>query len=150
MIGREERKSNDLFFVCSLIEYIARKTKNHRSVVVNALGKDTVSKIYDLADIYHSDNIERVSDDFIRSARITMGNFDNINSAKYAIPSHWDIGKVYKRLILGIVEVKGVDVVDALFEAYNSFVSEKIQDFNSSFYYDAPQNILNAFFDGEL
>lgn len=150
MIGREERKSNDLFFVCSLIEYIARKTKNHRSVVVNALGKDTVSKIYDLADIYHSDNIERVSDDFIRSARISMGNFDNINSAKYAIPSHWDIGKVYKRLILGIVEVKGVDVVDALFEAYNSFVSEKIQDFNSSFYYDAPQNILNAFLDEEI
>ena len=150
MIGREERKSNDLFFVCSLIEYIARKTKNHRSVVVNALGKDTVSKIYDLADIYHSDNIERVSDDFIRSARISMGNFDNINSAKYAIPSHWDIGKVYKRLILGIVKVKGVDVVDALFEAYNSFVSEKIQDFNSSFYYDAPQNILNAFLDEEI
>lgn len=150
MIGREDRKSNDLFFTCSLIEYIARKTKNHRAVVVNALGREKITKIYDLADVYHSDNIEQVSDDFIRSANISVGEFDNIAIAKYGIPSHWDIGKVYKRLILGIAKNKNIDVVDALFEAYNSFVSGKIQDFNSSFYYDAPQNILNAFLDGEI
>lgn len=64
--------------------------------------------------------------------------------------SHWDIGKVYKRLILGIAREKEIDVVDALFEAYRSFVSEKIDDYNSSFYYDAPQNILNAFMDGRI
>lgn len=150
MIGREEQKSNDLFFTCSLIDYIARKTKNHRAVVVNALGKDAIRKIYDLADVYHSDNIDRVSDDFISLANISLGDFDNIAVAKYAIPSHWDIGKVYKRLILGIAKYKNIDVIDALFEAYNSFVSEKIEDFNSSFYYDAPQNILNAFLDGKI
>lgn len=150
MIGREDRKSNDLFYTCSLIEYIARKTQNQRSVVANALGKERISKIYDLADVYHSDNIEQVSDDFISAASISIGQFDNIATAKYAIPSHWDIGKVYKRLILGIAKNKGIDVVDALFEAYNSFVSEKIQDYNSSFYYDSPQNILKAFLDGYL
>ena len=150
MIGREDRKCNDLFYTCSLIEYIARKTQNQRSVVANALGKERISKIYDLADVYHSDNIEQVSDDFISAASISIGQFDNITTAKYAIPSHWDIGKVYKRLILGIAKNKGIDVVDALFEAYNSFVSEKIQDYNSSFYYDSPQNILKAFLDGHL
>ena len=139
-----------MFFTCSLIEYIARKTKNQRSVVVNALGKEKIAKIYDLADVYHSDNIEQVSDDFISSANISMGDFDNIATAKYAIPSHWDIGKVYKRLIHDIAKNKDIDLVDALFEAYNSFVSEKIQDYNSSFYYDVPQNISNAFFDGKI
>ena len=119
MTGREERKENDLFFTCSLIDYIARKTKNKRSAVVNALGKTSVSKIYDLADIYHSDNIDRVSDDFIVSAGIKAGNFDNVAAAKYAVPSHWDIGKVYKRLILGISREKNMDIVDALFAAYN-------------------------------
>ena len=150
MIGRENQKENDLFFTCSLIDYIARKTKNHRRDIVNALGKNRIAKIYDLADIYHSDNIERVSDDFITLADIKEGAFDNLSVAKYAIPSHWDIGKVYKRLILGIAENKRIDVIDALFEAYHSFVSDKIEDFNSSFYYDAPQNILNAFMDGKL
>lgn len=35
MTGRETKKENDLFFTCSLIEYIARKTKNKRATVVN-------------------------------------------------------------------------------------------------------------------
>ena len=148
MIGRENPKANDLFFTCSLIEYIGRKTKNKRADVVNKLGKSTISKIYELADIYHSDNIDRVSDDFIRESNMTVGDFDNIVSAKYSIPSYWDIGKVYKRLILGIAKEKDMSIIDALFAAYNSFVSEKIQDFNSSFYYDAPQNILNAYLYG--
>lgn len=150
MIGRENPKDNDLFFTCSLIEYIARKTKNKRSFVVNALGKVSVEKIYELADVYHSDHIDRVSDDFINHANIEEGSFDNVSAAKYAVPSHWDIGKVYKRLILGIAREKNIPVIDALFEAYNSFVSDKIDDYNSSFYYDAPQNILNTFLYGKI
>ena len=97
--GRESRKDNDLFFTCALIDYIARKTKNIRADVVNALGKKRLDKIYDLADIYHSDNIDRVSEDFIKEAQIKQGNFDNVGECQYAIPTHWDIGKVYKRLI---------------------------------------------------
>lgn len=100
MMGRENPKDNDLFFTCSLIEYIARKTKNHRCDVVNILGVQCLEKVYELADVYHSDNIERV--------------------------------------------------IDALIEGYNSFVSEKIDDYNSSFYYDNPQNILNAYLYGEI
>ncbi len=150
MIGREDKKSNDLFFTCSLIDYIARKTKNKRADVVNALGGKRIAKIYELADIYHSDNIERVSDDFIEEANIQKGNFDNVRLAKYAVPSHWDIGKVYKRLILGIAKEKDIDIIEALMQGYNSFVSDKIDDYNSSFYYDAPQNILNAFVDGKI
>ncbi len=150
MTGRESHKENDLFFTCSLIEYIGRKTKNHRVYIVDQLGKSSVSKIYDLADVYHSDNIDRVSDDFIQTCNISEGSFDNIASAKYALPSHWDIGKVYKRLILGIAREKNIEIIDALFEAYHSFVTDKIEDFNSSFYYDAPQNILNAYLYNEI
>ena len=150
MTGREDSKENDLFFTCSLIEYIARRTKNKRSDVVNTLGRSALAKIYNLADVYHCDSIDRVCDDFIQASGITVGNFDNISSAKYAVPSHWDIGKVYKRLILGISRQKNMDVIDALLAAYNSFVSDKIQNYNSSFYYDAPQNILNAYLYGYI
>lgn len=117
---------------------------------MNILGKASITKIYNLADIYHSDNIDRVSDDFIESAQIITGTFDNITTARYSVPSHWDIGKVYKRLILGIAREKNMNIVDALLAAYNSYVSDKIEDFNSSFYYDAPQNILNAYLDGTI
>ena len=150
MIGREPQKDNDLFFTCSLIEYIARRTKNKRRTVVDALGKASIEKIYDLADVYHSDNIDAVSDDFIEQTNLQNGDFDNIADAQYAIPTHWDSGKVYKRLILGISREKQIPVIDALFEAYHSFVSDKIDNYNSSFYYDAPQNILYTFLEGKM
>ena len=150
MIGREPQKDNDLFFTCSLIEYIARRTKNKRRTVVDALGKASIEKIYDLADVYHSDNIDAVSDDFIEQSNLQNGDFDNIADAQYAIPTHWDIGKVYKRLILGISREKQIPVIDALFEAYHSFVSDKIDNYNSSFYYDAPQNILYTILEGKM
>jgi len=150
MTGRENPKENDLFFTCSLIEYIGRKTKNQRSVVVDALGKSSIRKIYELADVYHSDNLDDVSEEFIEKAALPTGTFDNVAAARYAVPSHWDIGKVYKRLVLGAAREKQLPVIDALFEVYHSFVCGKIDDYNSSFYYDAPQNILNAFLYGEI
>lgn len=143
--GRESQEDNNLFFTCSLIEYIARKTKNIRSEVVNKLGKDRINKIYELADVYHCDNIDAVSEDFINDANIVPGKFDNIAVFSYAVPSHWDIGKVYKRLIKMVAKEEKVEIVDALIEVYNSFISFKIDDYNSSVYYENPNYIFECY-----
>ena len=148
--GREDAKDNDLFFTCSLIDYIARKTKNTRSDVVNALGKKRLEKIYELADVYHSDNIDRVSDDFIQEASIKNGEFDNVKECRYAIPSFWDIGKVYKRLVKSVAEEEKTGVVDALINVYNSFISSKIDDYNSSMYYENPSYLLECYLEGKV
>lgn len=148
MIGRMSKESNDIFFLCSLIDYIARKTKNKRAYVVNKLGKENLQHIYELADVYHSDNIDKVSDDFIEKVKIENGNFDNVKACKYTRPSHFDIGKVYKRLVLGIAKEENIDLIEAVEKAYNSKVSDLIDDYNSAFYYDAPQNILNTYLYG--
>lgn len=148
MEGRESSQANSLFFACSLIDYIARRTKNKRKDVVNALGEPAVRRMCDLADVYHSDNIDDVADSFIREGSLACGDFDNVAEAKYTVPSHWDIGKVYKRLILGVAERDELDCIDALFRVYNSPVSDLIDDYNGSFYYDPPQNILNAYYYG--
>ena len=144
-VGRISQKDNDLFFTCALIDYIARKTKNTRTDVVNRLGKEQISKIFELAGIYHCDNPERVCDDFIESAHIETGTFDNIADCGYAVPSYWDIGKVYKRLIKMVAEDKKTDVIDALFEVYNSFISPAIDDYNGSFYYENPLFIFECY-----
>ena len=149
-VGRESKKDNDLFFTCSLIDYIARKTKNTRKDIVNALGKQRVEKIYDLADVYHSDNIDRVSQDFIEEAGIREGNFDNVGDCGYAVPTHWDIGKVYKRLIKMTAEDENISIVDALFKVYNSFISPKIDDYNSSVYYENPSYIFECYKQNEM
>lgn len=149
-MGREPQKDNDLFFTCSLIDYIARKTKNIRADVVNQLGKERLERIYDLADVYHCDNIDQVSDDFIEEAQIKNGTFDNVGECKYAIPSHWDIGKVYKRLIKQVAENEKVSIIDALIKVYNSFISAKIDDYNSSVYYENPSYIFESYKENKI
>ena len=148
--GRESRKDNDLFFTCGLIDYIARKTKNTRADVVNQLGEERLEKIYDLADVYHCDNIDRVSDDFIEEAHVKNGNFDNVGDCKYAIPSHWDIGKVYKRLIKQVAEYENIGIIQALIKVCNSFISEKIDDYNSSVYYENPSYIFESYRENKI
>ena len=148
--GRENAKDNDLFFVCGLIDYIARRTKNKRAEIVNRLGRERLQKIYSLADVYHSDNIDRVSDDFIKEAKISDGTFDNVAECKYAIPSHWDIAKVYKRLIKQVAKEEQIDVVDALIKVYNSFLSEKIDDYNSSLYYENPSYLFECYLENKI
>lgn len=148
--GREAQKDNDLFYTCSLIDYIARKTKNVRSYVVNKLGKERLEKIYDLADVYHCDNIERVCDDFIDDAKIEQGNFDNVADCGYSIPTYWDIGKVYKRLIKRVAEYEKIDIISALEKVYNSFISPKIDDYNSSVYYENPEYIFECYRENQM
>ena len=148
--GREPKKDNDLFYTCSLIDYISRKTKNVRSYVVNKLGKERLEKIYDLADVYHCDNIERVCDDFIDEANIEQGNFDNVADCGYSIPTYWDIGKVYKRLIKRVAEYEKIDIISALEKVYNSFISPKIDDYNSSFYYENPEYIFECYRENQM
>ncbi len=150
MTGREKKEYNDLFFVCSLIEHIGRKTKNHRNVVVNAIGEEKLKHIYELADIYHSDNIEKISDELTVNYNIENGIFDNVSKGKYSIPTHWDIGKVYKRLIVDICNKQEKEPIETLIEVYNSWLSRKIEDFNSSLYYESPEYLYESYVKGEV
>ena len=85
MTGREDENANNLFFLCSLIEYIGRKTKNHRNVIVNSIGKDNLQRIFDLADVYHCENMDKLVFEFTEKYNIENGIFDNIAKAKYSI-----------------------------------------------------------------
>ncbi len=149
MTGREDKVANDLFFLCSLIEYIGRKTKNHRNVIVNALGKDELQHIFDLADVYHSENLDKITFELVEKHHIKEGVFDNVLNAKYAIPSHWDIGKVYKRLIIEISKKEDKPLIETLMEVYNSWLSRKIEDFNGSIYYESPEYLFQSYLVGD-
>ncbi len=148
--GRENPKDNDLFYTCGLIDYIARKTKNKRKDIVNWLGKERLQKIYELADVYHCDNIDRVCEDFIKETEIKTGVFDNVAECRYSIPSHWDIAKVYKRLIKQVSQQEKIGVIEALIKVYNSFLSEKIDDYNSSLYYENPSYLFECYIENKV
>lgn len=145
----ETQADNDLFFTCSLIEYIARKTKNTKKTIVEKLGKENINKIYELAEVYHCENIEKVSDEFIERAKITIGNYDHVEDCKYNVPTYWDIGKVYKRLII-MVDNNVENYVQTLIQVLSSWIIGKIDNYNSSMYYENPDYIYECYIQGKV
>ena len=148
MKGREPKIDNDLFFVCSLIEIIGRLTKNHRSDVVSALGKDVLRKYLELADVYHCEPIENTAKDLSEKCGISEGDFDNTIGA-YNLPTIFDIAKVYKRLIVNVIENNDTTPIDALFDVYASYISDKISDYGCSMYYENPEYLYLSYIAGE-
>ncbi|MCM1416804.1 MAG: hypothetical protein NC430_12890, partial [bacterium] len=131
-----EREKNDLFYVCSLIEYIARQTKNKRGVITEALGKSGIRKqLYD-AKVNHCLSFEQVSDEVIEQYHIPTGEFDTITECQYTIPSFLDIGGLYSILIDACA--KPGEEIDELMKIFSSFISDKISDFRSDIYYQNP------------
>lgn len=145
----EPQKQNDLFYTCSLIEYIARKTKNTKKVVIQKLGQKNIQKIYELAEVYHCEDIEKVSDEFIVTADIRIGDYDHVTNCKYTVPSYWDIGKVYKRLIIMVAKSEE-NYLQTLIEVLSSWIVEKIDNYNSSMYYENPSYIYECYMQGKV
>lgn len=148
MIGREPKLDNDIFFVCSLIEHIGRVTKNRRADVVSALGKNTIAKCIELADVYHCEPIEYTAEDLIEQHDIVTGRFDNTAGID-RVPTVFDIGKVYKRLIVNVSENNKIAPVDALIEVYGSWISDKISDYSCSMFYENPEYLYLSYVEGE-
>ena len=145
----EAQKENDLFFTCSLIEYIARKTKNTKKYIVEKLGKEKIKKIYELAEVYHSENIEKISEEFIKECNIGIGEYDCISSCKYRKPTYWEIGKVYKRLIVRVNNNEN-EYIETLIEVLTSWIIEKIDNYDSSMYYENPDYIYECYVTGKV
>ena len=145
----EPQKENDLFFVCSLIEHIARKTMNTKKYVVKKLGKENIKQMYDLAEVYHSENIEKVSDEFIQKSRIETGDYDIISKCEYKVPSIWELGRIYQRLII-MVNKNESEYIDTLIEILSSWIIEKIDNYNSSMYYENPDYIYECYIENKI
>ena len=141
-----DEDTNKLFYTCSLIEYIGRETQNRRIDIIESLGKANVERIYTYADVFHSDRIESVSAAWQERCNIREGSFDNISVCRYRLPSHWDIGKVYSRLINAI----GGRATDTLHEVYASWLAPKIDDYNIAVYYMSPEYLYASYKEGCL
>jgi hypothetical protein len=143
-----EKEENDLFYVCSLIEYIGRERKLRRADVVAGLGEETVRRLYRNASAFHCEQIAKVADDFIALRALPTGTFDNVGACRYAVPSYWDIGAVYARLIEDVSG--GADPVGKLLEVYASWMSDALSRFNSDLFYQPRGYLAECYRAGEI
>lgn len=141
------KNDNNLFYTCSLIEYLGRATKNRRRDLIRYLSPD-IRRIYSHADVFHCEPIEKVADDFVERCGIPMGNYDNVKSARYEVPDYWDIGEVFERLI---EDVSGGEInPEKIEEVFSSWMTDKILDFNSDLYYQPREYLAECYKAGEI
>ena len=142
--------TNDLYFVCYMIERIARQLKQPNKYVVNAMGHDELAKKLSLADVLHSENPLAVAADWIDEYHLEPGNYD-VEAVDpelcSSIPTATQMGKVYKRLILNTL-LNEEDFADGILRIYNNPICEVIDNYNSSAYYEPSPFIARSYYAG--
>jgi len=142
-----EKEENNLFYVCSLIEHVGRKTKNRRSNVVSAMDDRCIAHQLEYADMNHNLPFDRVSDELVAECGIKEGTYDTISGCRYPIPSETSIGRVYSTLI---EETDKGDTGETLRKVFGSFISDEISDFANGVYCQNPSYLLESYKAGRL
>jgi hypothetical protein len=146
----EEIEINDLYFMCYMIERVARMLHQHNKYVVNKIGKDDLYHLISCANVLHCENPLKVENDWIEEYELSKGDFDIsiVNPDLVTnIPSALDMGKVYQRLITDTLTSKE-DYVDGIVRVYNDPICEVIDNYNCSAYYEPSYVIARAYLAG--
>lgn len=146
----DEISTDDLYFVCYMIERTARQLKQPNKYVANMMGHDELAKKLSLADVLHSANPLAVASDWIEEYGMQPGNFDVTQvDAELCpeIPTATQMGKVYKRLILNTMQ-SNEDYADAIIRVYNNPICEVIDNYNTSAYYEPSPYIARCYYAG--
>lgn len=146
----EDVTENDLYFLCYMIERVARKIRQRNCYVVNRISKQEWMRLISLANVLHCGNPFKIEDEWIEEYGLEKGTFDitQVNSELVEnIPTETQMGKVYTRLIIDTLLPKE-DYVTGMIRVYNNSICEKIDDYNCSAYYEPSYVIARAYNEG--
>ena len=142
---------DDLFYLCSLIEYTARHTTNHRSTIVACMGLEGIKKQLHDAGVNHCLSFEQVCDEITEWYSIKVGDFDPISNCPYSVPDFQSIGRLYSYIILDCAPSHDEDdIVQETMKVFSSFISDAISNFSSDLYYQNPSYLEWSYREGHL
>ena len=146
----EEIESNDLYFICYMIERVARILHQKNKYVVNKIGKDEMYHLISVANVLHAENPLSVEDEWIASYHLQDGEFDVLRVEKELVshvPTATQMGRVYKRLIRDTSQ-QDEDYVEGIFRVYNHEICDVLDNYNCSAYFEPSYVIARAYFAG--
>lgn len=146
----EEITDNDLYFICYMIERVARKLHQHNKYVVNSVEPAEWRRLISLANVLHCENPLKVEQEWIDEYELKVGTFDITDVDKELvdeIPRETQMGKVYTRLILSTLG-ENEDYIDGMIRIYNDEICETIDNYNASAYYEPSYVITRAYNEG--
>lgn len=133
----EQISFNDLYFVCYMIERVARRLHQHNRYVVAQLGDEGLYHQLSVAQANHCLNPEQVESEWIEDYKMKEGDFHitDVNPQfTDKVPSSTQMGKVYARLIDSVNHPD--DLLATIKMVYNSQICEVIDNYNSSAYFE--------------
>ncbi len=146
----EEITTNDLYFLCYMIERVARKVHQRNVYVVNAVEKSEWMHLISVANVLHCENPLKIEAEWIEEYNLVEGSFDIFDVDPKLVdkpPTATQMGKVYTRLIVDTLQ-PGETYVDGLIRVYNDEICEVIDNYNCSAYYEPSYVIARAYNDG--
>ena len=146
----EQIRENDLYFLCYMIERVARKLHQRNKYIVNSIQKDEWERLISLANVLHCENPLKIEAEWIEEYSLEKGEFDITEvepDLVNDIPSETQMGKVYTRLILSTLQ-PGEDYIDGMIRVYNDEICDMIDNYNSSAYYEPSYVITRAYNNG--
>ena len=146
----EEIKKNDVYFICYMIERVARKLHQRNKYVVNKIGKGQLEHLISVANVLHAENPLAVEDDWIEEYDLAEGNVDVTAvdpELVTTIPSATQMGKVYQRLIYETMQPEESEV-EGIIRVYNDEICDVIDNYNCSAYYEPSYVIARAYQNG--
>lgn len=146
----EQISKDDVYFVCYMIERIARRLKQPNKYVANTMGHDELAKKLSLADTLHSANPLSVEADWTDEFNMQPGEYDVTKvdpTLCETIPTATQMGKVYKRLIFDTLQ-PGEDYANAILRVYNDPICTVIDNYNTSAYYEPSHYIARSYYAG--
>lgn len=146
----EKIQKDDVYFVCYMIERVARKIHQKNRYVVNQIGKKNLEHLLSVANVLHAENPLQVEDDWIEEYALKNGENDVTNvdvDLVEKIPSPLQMGKVYLRLIYD-TGLPDENEVDGIVRVYNDPICDVIDNYNCSAYYEPSYVIARAYQNG--
>ena len=144
----DDKRKDDIYYVCTMIEFVGRATYNHRKDVVKRLSKKSIEHQLKVAEVNHCLSFEQVCDEWIEQYNIPIGTYNTISNCKYVVPSVTAIGRVYQQLVIA-TSLKNEEA-QAIIDVFSSFISDEISNFNSSVYYSNPDYLRCSYEEGVL
>lgn len=145
----QEITFNDLYFVCYMIERVARTIRQRNRYVIERLGTAGLERQLSIAGTAHCLNPDQVVSEWINEYKLEKGDFNvtKIDSrfTDY-VPTDLQMGKVYARLVNSISTDK--NYVDGISRVYNSPICDVIDNYNSSAFYEPSYVQTEAFYNG--
>ena len=146
----EEISRNDIFFVCYMIERVARRLHQRNRYVVNQIGRKSLEHLVSVANVLHAENPLQSKKDWIRNIPTVGGDIScgsGRPGAGNKIPGPLQMGKVYERLIHD-TKKPGESEVDGIIRVYNHEICDVIDNYNCSAYYEPSYVIARAYYEG--